>query len=38
MEEVPDELIVPIAAIGRIELTTAPDRPERFGFSVPESA
>jgi len=36
MEDVPDELIVPIAAIGRIELSIAADRPERFGFSVPE--
>src|SRR5947207_450035 len=37
MEDVPDELIIPIAAIGRIELSKAADRPERFGFSVPEA-
>ena len=30
------QLIVPIAAIGRIELSATPDEPDRFGFSVPK--
>jgi hypothetical protein len=37
-EDSPDELILPIAAIARLELSTAPDKPERFGFSVPEKS
>jgi hypothetical protein len=36
-EDLPDELIVPIGAIGRIELSMAADEPGRFGFSVPQS-
>ena len=35
--DAPGELIVPIGAIGRIELSATPDEPERFGFSVPKS-
>lgn len=34
-EDAPGELIVPVAAIARIELSATPDKPERFGFSVP---
>jgi hypothetical protein len=35
-EDVPNELIVPITGIARIELTMAADAPERFGFSLPD--
>jgi hypothetical protein len=34
-EDAPDALIVPIGSLRRIELRTAPDKAERFGFSVP---
>jgi hypothetical protein len=34
-EDAPDALIVPIGSLRRIELRTAPDRSESFGFSVP---
>jgi len=34
-EDAPGELIVPVGAIARIELSATPDKPERFGFSVP---
>ena len=34
-EDAPDALIVPIGSLRRIELRTAPDKIERFGFSVP---
>ena len=35
-EDVPNELIVPITGIARIELTLAAEAPERFGFSLPD--
>jgi hypothetical protein len=35
-EDVPPELIIPVALIGRIELHAAQDKPSRLGFSVPE--
>jgi hypothetical protein len=38
LEDLPDELIVPIAAVARIELSKAGDRPERLGFSVPDAS
>jgi hypothetical protein len=34
-DDAPDALIVPIGSLRRIELRTAPDKAERFGFSVP---
>jgi len=34
-DDAPDALIVPIGSLRRIELRTAPDRGESFGFSVP---
>jgi hypothetical protein len=34
--DAPGELIVPVGAIGRIELSATADAPERFGFSVPQ--
>jgi hypothetical protein len=36
-EDVPEELIVPIGSLRRIELARAEERRARFGFSVPES-
>jgi hypothetical protein len=35
-EDIPNELIVPITGIARIELTMTGDAPERFGFSLPD--
>jgi hypothetical protein len=34
-DDVPEALIVPIGSLRRIELRTAPERAESFGFSVP---
>jgi hypothetical protein len=34
-EDDPDALIVPIGSLRRIELRTAPEKSETFGFSVP---
>ncbi|MFL5961178.1 MAG: hypothetical protein ACJ75G_13060 [Gaiellaceae bacterium] len=34
-DDAPDALIVPIGSIRRIELRKAPEKSERFGFSVP---
>src|SRR5436189_1060187 len=34
-DDAPDALIVPIGSLRRIELRTAPERAESFGFSVP---
>jgi hypothetical protein len=33
----PDALIVPIGSLRRIELRTAPEKSETFGFSVPRA-
>jgi len=35
-EDVPDELIVPIGAIGRIELYATAEQEPKLGFSVPK--
>ncbi|MDQ3874322.1 MAG: hypothetical protein M3322_02040 [Actinomycetota bacterium] len=37
-EEGPDGLIVPIAAISRIELSVAAEEREGFGFSLPDAS
>ena len=34
-DDAPEALIVPIGSLRRIELRTAPERAESFGFSVP---
>jgi hypothetical protein len=34
-DDAPDALIVPLGSVRRIELRTAPDRAESFGFTVP---
>jgi len=34
-DDAPDALIVPIGSLRRIELRTAPEKTENFGFSVP---
>jgi hypothetical protein len=34
-EDAPEALIVPIGSLRRIELRTAPEKPERVGFSIP---
>jgi hypothetical protein len=34
-DDAPDALIVPIGSLRRIELRTAPEKAESFGFSVP---
>jgi hypothetical protein len=34
-DDAPEALIVPIGSLRRIELRTAPDKAESFGFSVP---
>jgi hypothetical protein len=36
-EDVPDELIVPVGAVRRIELYRAEEHRARFGFSLPEA-
>jgi hypothetical protein len=36
-DDAPDALIVPIGSLRRIELRTAPERAESFGFSVPRA-
>jgi hypothetical protein len=35
-EDVPPELIIPVAMIERIELYSAQDKPSRLGFALPE--
>jgi hypothetical protein len=35
-DELPEELVVPIGAIRRVELSRAEEHRERFGFSLPE--
>jgi hypothetical protein len=35
LSDLPDALIVPIGSIGRIELSTIQDEPDRIGFSLP---
>lgn len=37
-DDAPDALIVPIGSLRRIELRTAPEKAESFGFSVPPPA
>lgn len=37
-DEAPDALIVPIGSLRRIELRTAPEKSESFGFTVPPAA
>lgn len=37
-DDVPDALIVPIGSLRRIELRSAPDKSESFGFVVPPAA
>jgi hypothetical protein len=37
-DELPEELVVPMNAIRRVELSRAEEHRERFGFSLPESA
>ena len=37
-DDAPDALIVPIGSLRRIELRTAPERAESFGFSVPPAS
>ncbi len=37
-DDAPDALIVPIGSIRRIELRTAPEKSETFGFTVPPAA
>jgi hypothetical protein len=34
-DDAPDALIIPIGSLRRIELRTAPEKSESFGFSVP---
>jgi hypothetical protein len=34
-DDAPDALIIPIGSLRRIELRSAPERAESFGFSVP---
>jgi len=36
-DEAPDALIVPIGSLRRIELRSAPEKAESFGFSVPRA-
>jgi hypothetical protein len=37
-DDAPDALIVPIGSIRRIELRSAPEKGESFGFTVPPAA
>ena len=37
-DDAPDALIVPIGSIRRIELRSAPEKSESFGFTVPPAA
>jgi hypothetical protein len=37
-DDAPDALIVPIGSVRRIELRTAPEKSEIFGFTVPPAA
>jgi hypothetical protein len=36
-DDAPDALVVPIGSVRRIELRTAPEKEESFGFSVPRA-
>lgn len=36
-DDAPDALIVPLGSVRRIELRSAPDRGESFGFSIPSA-
>jgi hypothetical protein len=36
-DELPEELVVPIASIRRVELSRAEEHRERFGFSLPDT-
>jgi hypothetical protein len=37
-DDAPDALIVPIGSLRRLELRTAPEKSETFGFTVPPAA
>jgi len=37
-DDSPEAIIVPIGSVRRIELRSAPDKPETFGFTVPPAA
>ncbi|HEY3463169.1 MAG TPA: hypothetical protein VGK62_06955 [Gaiellaceae bacterium] len=37
-DDAPDALIIPIGSLRRIELRSAPERAESFGFSVPPAS
>ena len=37
-DDAPDALIVPIGSVRRIELRSAPEKSETFGFTVPPAA
>jgi hypothetical protein len=37
-DDAPDAIIVPIGSLRRIELRSAPERAESFGFSVPPAS
>ena len=37
-DDAPDALIVPLGSVRRIELRSAPEKSESFGFSVPPAA
>ena len=37
-DDAPDALIVPLGSVRRIELRTAPEKSESFGFTVPPAA
>jgi hypothetical protein len=37
-DDAPEALIVPIGSVRRIELRTAPEKSETFGFTVPPAA
>jgi hypothetical protein len=37
-DEVPDELVIPIGSIARIELRAAEEEEPRLGFSLPEAS
>ncbi len=37
-DDAPEALIVPIGSVRRIELRSAPEKPDQFGFSVPPAA
>ena len=37
-DDAPDALIIPIGSLRRIELRTAPEKAETFGFTIPPAA